>query len=106
MESACFGPSLEPLKHLIEDEQYHTFTGTTTTVCCLILKTGETVLGSSALTIEEFRSELGRGEGVALQNALAMLIRLECNRQLEDSDSVPTINGEPFEAVKGPRPSK
>ena len=99
MESGPFGPSLESLEHLINDEQYHTFTGTTTTVCCLLLKTGETVLGSSALTIEEFRSELGRGEGVALQDALVKLIRLECNRTDADSESVSHVSCVPIKAV-------
>lgn len=66
-------------------EDYHVFTGTTLTVCCLILKNGFTVTGESACASpENFDAAFGRKlardeakrkiwalEGYALRNTLA-----------------------------------
>lgn len=104
MESAGFGPSLGPLKHLIDDIQYYTFPYTNITVCLLLLRDGKGLIGMSDLPVKDFTTD--ESNAAALQDALVKLIRLECDQTDADSDSVPTINGEPFEAVKGPRPSK
>lgn len=46
---------------VIEGEQFHVFPGTTTTVCCLNLRNGFTVIGESACASpENFNAELGR----------------------------------------------
>ncbi len=45
----------------ITGEQYHVFPGTTTTVCCLTLANGYTVVGqSAAVSPENFDEEIGR----------------------------------------------
>ena len=42
-------------------EQYHVFVGTVTTVCCLTLRNGYTVIGKSApASPENFDAELGK----------------------------------------------
>lgn len=42
-------------------EQFHVFDGTTTTVCCLTLRNGFTVIGESACASpENFNAELGQ----------------------------------------------
>jgi len=56
--------------------QYHVFPGTTTTVCCLTLKNGYTVVGESACASpENFDEELGRK--IARDNARNKIWALE-----------------------------
>ena len=76
MEQA-YEPSLEHFTDIIEDVRYYTFEGTTTTVCCLILNTGDTLVGSNALTIKECRANREIGEKIALRDALATLCDYE-----------------------------
>lgn len=45
----------------IRGEQFHVFEGTTTTVCCLTLENGFTVIGqSAAVSPENYDAEIGR----------------------------------------------
>lgn len=63
-------PRLTPdsIDSVIVGEDYHIFTGTTLTVCCLKLKNGFTVTGeSAAASPENFDIEIGRK--IARQNA-------------------------------------
>jgi len=51
----------EHVNSCIEHSQSHRFKGTTTTICCITLKNGHTVVGQSACADpEEFNSELGQ----------------------------------------------
>lgn len=63
-------PRLTPdlIDSIITMEQYHTFEGSQTTVCCLTLKNGFTVTGESACASpENFDLEIGRE--IARKNA-------------------------------------
>lgn len=56
-------PRITPadVDNVIVDEQYHVFPGTTTTVCCLLLKNGYTVTGESACASpENFDVDIGK----------------------------------------------
>lgn len=56
-------PRLTPdlVDQCIVDEHYHVFPGTTTTVACLVLRNGFTVIGESACAHpENFNEEIGR----------------------------------------------
>ena len=56
-------PRLTPalIDSVITGEAYHVFPGTTTTVCCLTLKNGFTVIGVSACASPaNFNEEIGR----------------------------------------------
>ena len=56
-------PRLTPdlVDSCIKDELYYVFPGTTTTVCCLVLRNGYTVLGESACAHpENFNEDIGR----------------------------------------------
>jgi hypothetical protein len=56
-------PRLNPahIDAQIVTEQFHVFTGTVTTVCCLTLRNGYTVIGKSApASPENFDADLGR----------------------------------------------
>jgi hypothetical protein len=58
------GPSVtaDDISNAIIKEQYHVFPGTTVTVCCLTLRNGYAVTGTSACAAaENFDGELGRG---------------------------------------------
>ena len=56
--------------------QHHVFVGTTTTVCCITLKNGFTVIGESACASpENFDAELG--ERIAYDNAKQKIWALE-----------------------------
>lgn len=71
-------PRLNPqhISDLIVKEQYYVFPGTTTTVCCLTLKNGYTVVGHSAsVSKENFDAEIG-GQ-VAYKNAREEIWALE-----------------------------
>lgn len=60
----------------IVGEQYHVFEGTTTTVCCLTLENGYTVIGESAcVSAGNFDAELG--QKIAKQNAREKIWPLE-----------------------------
>lgn len=72
------GPRITPtdIDATIVSEAYHLFPGTTTTVCCLTLRNGFTVLGSSACaSFENFDEELGRK--IARDRAKAQIWELE-----------------------------
>jgi len=71
-------PRLTPdlIDSLIAKEQYHTFEGTTKTVCCLTLQNGFDVIGSSACASpENFDAEIGRK--IARDNARNEIWQLE-----------------------------
>lgn len=61
---------------VIKDTQYYIFPGTTTTVCCLTLENGYTVVGHSACASPaNFNQALG--EKIAQQNAREKIWPLE-----------------------------
>lgn len=61
---------------VIASEDYHVFPGTTTTVCCLKLRNGFTVTGTSTtISAEYFDAEIGKR--VAKNNARAKIWELE-----------------------------
>ena len=97
MESGCFGPSLEPLEHLINDVQYHTFNMSNVTVCFLALKDGKGLIGESALLGDEFT--LAKNEAAALQDALVKLLRYRANLTSDDSESASPVSYVPIKAV-------
>ncbi len=97
MESGCFGPSLGPLKHLINDVQYHTFNMSNVTVCFLALKDGNGLIGMSDLRGNAFTKE--DNEAAALEDALTKLIRLRLNQTDADSENVSSVNCVPIKAV-------
>jgi hypothetical protein len=70
--------------------QYHVFEGSTTTVCCLTLINGATVIGSSACVSKaNFDAEVGRK--VAYENARNEIWALEgylLRQHLSDAKSV------------------
>ena len=71
-------PRLNPqhIDNTIAGEQYHIFSGTTLTVCCLTLRNGFTVTGeSAAASPENFDVEIGRK--IARQNAREKIWALE-----------------------------
>ena len=56
-------PRLTPaaIDECIVEEHYHVFSGTTLTVCCLVLRNGYTVTGESAsASPENFDPDIGR----------------------------------------------
>lgn len=62
-EKGLTEPRLTPdhIDSKIRKEMYHVFPGTTTTVCCLVLENGFTVIGKSApVSPLNFNEELGR----------------------------------------------
>jgi hypothetical protein len=71
-------PRLTPdhVGSVIISEQYHVFSGTTLTVCCLTLRNGFSVTGeSAAASLENFNEEIGRK--IAHQNARDKIWALE-----------------------------
>lgn len=61
---------------VIIGEEYHTFPGTTVTVCCLTLRNGFNVIGESACaSLENFDPEIGRR--IAFGNAREKVWQLE-----------------------------
>lgn len=61
---------------LIEHSQFHRFKGTTTTVCCITLLNGHTVVGKSACADpDEFKPEVG--QKIAYDNAVSKIYALE-----------------------------
>lgn len=66
----------ERVESRIASEQYHVFPGTTTTICCLLLQNGFTVIGESACASpENFNAELG--QKIARQSAKDKIWALE-----------------------------
>ena len=62
-EKALSAPRLKPedIDAVIVSADYHVFPGTTTTVCCLKLRNGYTVIGkSAAVSADNFDKEIGR----------------------------------------------
>lgn len=62
-EKGLNAPRLTPedIDAVIIAEDYHVFDGTTTTVCCLTIRYGFTVIGKSApVSDENFDEEIGR----------------------------------------------
>ncbi len=77
-EKGLNAPRLTPdhIGSVICQEQYHVFTGTTTTVCCLTLANGFTVTGESACASpENFDEEIGKK--IAYTNAREKIWPLE-----------------------------
>lgn len=71
-------PRLTPdyLKTLITSAEYYVFPNTTTTVCCITLQNGFTVIGESACASpENFDKQIG--ESIAYTNAFDKLWVLE-----------------------------
>lgn len=71
-------PRLTPddINNVIVAEMYHVFPGTTTMVCCLVLKNGYTVTGESAcISVENYDEEIGKQ--VARDNAVNKIWMLE-----------------------------
>lgn len=71
-------PRLTPdaIDSVIYDSKYHVIPGTTTTVCCLVLRNGFTVIGeSAAASPENFDQEIGRK--IAYENARNKVWALE-----------------------------
>lgn len=68
--------TLDHIKSLVKDGEYHVFKNSCLTVCCLTLKNGFTVTGESACASpENFNKELG--EKIAFTNALNKIWSLE-----------------------------
>lgn len=66
----------ERLQEVITSEEYHVFSGSCLTVCCLTLQNGFTVTGESACASpENFNAELGAK--IARQNAVQKIWALE-----------------------------
>ena len=66
----------EDIDAAIVGEQYHVFPGTTLTVCCLTLRNGFTVTGTSAAASpENFNEEIGRE--IAFKNAREQIWQFE-----------------------------
>ena len=71
-------PRLTPehIDSVIDESHFYVVPGTTTTLCCLILKNGFTVTGSSACASpENFNADLG--EKIAFNNARGKIWDLE-----------------------------
>ena len=71
-------PRLKPadIDAAIKDMQFHVFTGSQLTVCCLTLQNGFTVTGESACASpENFNEEIGRD--IAFKNARDKIWSLE-----------------------------
>lgn len=100
-------PRLTPaiIDGLIVSEHYHIFEGTTTTVCCLVLQNGYTVVGKSACVSQaNFDEQIGRDiarenarreiwdvAGYALREQLAknpVAIVVEANRVVENHQMI------------------
>lgn len=78
LDKGLTAPRLTPasIDATIVGEYYHVFDGSTTTICCLILKNGFTVIGeSSAVSPNNFDAELGRK--IARQSARDKIWALE-----------------------------
>lgn len=64
------------IEAVIRDDKYHVIPGTTTTICCLVLRNGFTVIGeSSCISPKNFDAEIGRK--IARENAKNKIWALE-----------------------------
>lgn len=71
-------PRLTPgyIDSLVQEVRYHVFPGTTTTVCCIVLPNGYTVVGHSACAAPaNFNAAVGRD--IAFRNAREKIWDLE-----------------------------
>jgi hypothetical protein len=78
VEKGLTAPRITPqrLDDVIASEDYHVFTGSQLTVCCLTLRNGFTVTGESACASpENFDVEIGRN--IAKKNAREKIWALE-----------------------------
>jgi hypothetical protein len=78
VEKGLTAPRITPqrLDDVITSEDYHVFTGSQLTVCCLTLRNGFTVTGESACASpENFDVEIGRN--IAKKNAREKIWALE-----------------------------
>lgn len=78
LDQGLTAPRVTPddISNLIMSAKYHRFENTTTTVCCLILRNGFTVVGESACaSMDNFHEELGRQ--LAFTNAKRKIWPLE-----------------------------
>lgn len=71
-------PRIKPsgVDEQIEDVAFHVFPGTTTTVCCITLRNGFTVIGESACASPE-NFDKAEGESIAFINARDKIWQLE-----------------------------
>ena len=68
--------TLRQIQSKVKEELYYNFPGTTTTVCCLILENGYSVIGSSSCTnMENFQEDLGKS--ISKENAINKIWELE-----------------------------
>jgi hypothetical protein len=68
--------TLAEIESVIHDEKYHVIPGTTTTICCLVLRNGFTVIGESSCVSEKnFDQAIGRK--IAKDNAKDKIWALE-----------------------------
>lgn len=77
-EKRLTAPRLTPdgIDDVMVSRQFHVFPGTTTTVCCLTLENGYTVIGSgAAVSAENFDKEIGRK--IAFDDARDKIWQLE-----------------------------
>lgn len=80
----------EDIEAAIVQSQYHLFPGTTTLVCCLTLRNGYTVVGSSACASPE-NFDLELGQKIARRNAADKIWSLEgylLKQRLSDAAAV------------------
>jgi len=80
------------VQDVITREQYYRFPGTTTTVCCLSLLNGFTVIGESACASESNFDE-GLGRRVARESAVQKIWALEgylLRQALHDNEQLRT----------------
>lgn len=66
----------QDIDDLRTDEQYHQFPGTTTTVCCITLHNGYTIVGSSAC-IDPLTFDAKVGRELAMKDAMSKVWELE-----------------------------
>jgi Phage protein (N4 Gp49/phage Sf6 gene 66) family len=90
-EKGLIAPRVTPqmITDVIVGAEYHVFPGTTTTVCCLKLRNGFTVIGESACASpENFNEELGRD--MACEDARKKIWALEgylLKQQLHETEN-------------------
>ena len=68
--------TIESIKEKIKQIDFHVFPNTTTTVCCLTLENGFTVIGESACASKE-NFDKYIGESIAYTNAVDKIWHLE-----------------------------
>lgn len=94
-EKGLNAPRLTPagIDAAIVSEQYHIFPGTTTTVCCLTLQNGFTVVGNgAAVSMANFDQEIGRK--AAREDARDKVWELEGYRLKQQLADAATVRAE------------